>query len=332
MFSRCMLGIYKYNVLYANGRKRCVITDLCRCFVFFFSCSSLWPVGKYGIFGAWGWCKQNKAAAAASALPFQADIDVQSILRCLGIGDCASLLYPGPHLHPVKCVVLEAVRMWTSEVKAEMPSSRLVWTQAMFRKAESSITLLKHFQCHLPLASKKFMLSSVRNDVALPPLRPGIVSKGLLPKGSRLSGLFESRSKPHVSIRNTLPELYACWTCWMSGWRDLWSKSRWSLALRPQDRERFTLSGASTCCSSVMPFSLKIVFCVKENSDRLPVLAALPGVLLGFFPSSRSAPMCCHDSLSMILRKLQFHIIALGGHLSIGQLHQQPAAALWSCA
>lgn len=42
--------------------------------------------------------------------------------------------------------------------------------------------------------------------------------------------------------------------------------------------------------------------------------------------------MCCHDSLSMILRKLQFHIIALGGHLSIGQLHQQPAAALWSCA
>eukprot|EP00434_Breviolum_minutum_P036479 symbB.v1.2.032322.t1/scaffold3845.1/size49333/2 len=83
------------------------------------------------------------AAAAASALPFQ------------------------------------AVRMWTSEVKAEMPSSR--------------------------------------NDVALPPLRPGIVSKGLLPKGSL--------------------------------WRDLWSKSRWSLAL--------------------------------------PVLAALPGVLLGFFPSSR---------------------------------------------
>jgi len=83
------------------------------------------------------------AAAAASALPFQ------------------------------------AVRMWTSEVKAEMPSSR--------------------------------------NDVALPPLRPGIVSQGSLPKGSR--------------------------------WRDLWSKNRWSLVL--------------------------------------PVLAALPGVLLGFFPSSR---------------------------------------------
>ena len=61
------------------------------------------------------------------------------------------------------------------------------------------------------------------------------------------------------------------------------------------------------------------------------MLAALPGVLLGFFPSSRSAPVCCHDSLSMKLRKLQ-HISALGGHLSIEQLHQQPAAALLSCA
>lgn len=83
------------------------------------------------------------AAAAASALPFQ------------------------------------AVRMWTSKVQSEMPSSR--------------------------------------SDIKLPPLRPGVVSEGPLPKGSR--------------------------------WRDLWSKSRWSL--------------------------------------MLPLLAALPGVLLGFFPSSR---------------------------------------------
>eukprot|EP00434_Breviolum_minutum_P036478 symbB.v1.2.032321.t1/scaffold3845.1/size49333/1 len=73
----------------------------------------------------------------------------------------------------------QAVRLWTSKVKPEMPPSRV--------------------------------------DIELPPLSPGIVSQGPLPKGSR--------------------------------WRDLWSKSRWSLAL--------------------------------------PVLAALPGVLLGFFPSSR---------------------------------------------
>ena len=212
---------------------------------------------------------------------------------------------------------------WNAFVKAGLNASHVQesWIQHC---------ILKRFQRYLPLASEKLVLSSVRKDVALPPLRPGIVSKGPLPTGSRMSGLFESRSKPHVSFRTTLWELYACWTCWMSGWRDLWSKSRWSLALRPQDRDSPWLVRQHAAVP--WAFSLKIVFLWKENSDRLPVLAALPGVLLGFFPSSRSAPVCCHDSLSMKLRKLQFHIIAVGGHLSIEQLHQQPAAALLSCA
>ena len=47
-----------------------------------------------------------------------------------------------------------------------------------------------------------------RVDIELPPLSPGIASQGPLPKGSRMSGLFESRSKPHVSFRNTLYESY----------------------------------------------------------------------------------------------------------------------------
>ena len=195
----------RYNVLYGNGQKRCVITDLClcRCFVFFFSYSCLWPVGKYGIFGAWGWYKQNKAAAAASALPFQADM-------CRASQDVDSgtvLLYLHPHLHAVKCVALEAVRMWTSEVKAEMPSSRLVWTQAMFRKAESSIAFWNAFNATYHLHQRN--LCSVPSGTTL---RYPLCARGSFQKGPCRQGpacLACLKADPsHMSLLETRYESY----------------------------------------------------------------------------------------------------------------------------
>ena len=65
---------------------------------------------------------------------------------------------------PIFVLFSQAVRMWTSKVQAEMPSSR--------------------------------------NDIKQAPLRPGIVSEGPLPKGTRLGPRF--RFEPTQSNRNKL--------------------------------------------------------------------------------------------------------------------------------
>ena len=92
----------------------------------------------------------------------------------------------------------KAVRMWTSKVKSEMPASRPVRRMRTFgQEASKKHPKSIHLRQPQPISaihSQHFsdVLFGVRADIKQQPLRPGTVSEGPLPKGSRPPGLFRS--------------------------------------------------------------------------------------------------------------------------------------------